>query len=184
MMDSEAARNAAFFEAAFDAAPDAIVVFDDDGTYLYANEAASELFSLSREALRQRRIGDFTSASDQGRIDAWWAALRKEQMVEGRHSFIGADQRERTVVFRTRANFVPGRHIAVFRENTVGRLRLSEREQQVLRLVAEGLNGAAIAGRIGISPETVRTHVRNAMDKLGTRSREHAVALAAALGEI
>ncbi len=55
--------------------------------------------------------------------------------------------------------------------------RLSPREHEVLTLLAEGLNGPAIAERLCLSPETVRTHVRNATTKLGAQTRVQAVAL-------
>ncbi|HLH65132.1 MAG TPA: response regulator transcription factor [Solirubrobacteraceae bacterium] len=59
-----------------------------------------------------------------------------------------------------------------------GRLAsLSERELEVLTLLAEGLNGQRIAQRLFLSPETVRTHVRNATAKLGARTRVQAVAM-------
>ena len=51
-------------------------------------------------------------------------------------------------------------------------------------MLAEGMSGAAIAERLVLSPETVRTHVRNAMDKLGASTRSQAVALALELGDI
>jgi DNA-binding NarL/FixJ family response regulator len=60
----------------------------------------------------------------------------------------------------------------------VSRLRvLSPREREILGLLAEGLTGQAIAQRLFLSPETVRTHVRNATTKLGARTRVQAVAL-------
>jgi DNA-binding NarL/FixJ family response regulator len=52
---------------------------------------------------------------------------------------------------------------------------LTDRERQVLTLVADGLPNDTIAGRLMLSPETVRTHVRNAMGRLGTHTRAHAV---------
>jgi DNA-binding NarL/FixJ family response regulator len=55
---------------------------------------------------------------------------------------------------------------------------LSDREREILDLLAEGLTGEEAADRLHLSPETVRTHVRNAMSKLGARTRVHAVALA------
>jgi DNA-binding CsgD family transcriptional regulator len=58
---------------------------------------------------------------------------------------------------------------------------LSARECEVVRLVAHGQTGPEIADELGIAHDTVRTHVRNAMDKLGARSRAHLVAKA--LGE-
>ena len=61
---------------------------------------------------------------------------------------------------------------------------LSTREREVLGFLAEGLSGAAIAERLVLSPETVRTHVRNAMEKLGASTRSQAVALALESGVI
>jgi len=61
---------------------------------------------------------------------------------------------------------------------------LSAREREILGLIAEGQSGAAIAKDLVLSPETVRTHVRNAMDKLGASTRSQAVALALEGGEI
>jgi DNA-binding CsgD family transcriptional regulator len=55
---------------------------------------------------------------------------------------------------------------------------LSKREREVLELISEGLSGAEIATRLVLSPETVRTHIRNAMGKLGASTRSQAVALA------
>jgi DNA-binding NarL/FixJ family response regulator len=61
---------------------------------------------------------------------------------------------------------------------------LSPREREVLDLLAQGLTGEEVAVRLSLSPETVRTHVRNAMDKLEAHTRVHAVAIALRQGEI
>ena len=61
---------------------------------------------------------------------------------------------------------------------------LSPREREVLDYLAKGLTGEEVASRLGLSPETVRTHVRNAMDKLEAHTRVHAVAIALRHGEI
>ena len=61
---------------------------------------------------------------------------------------------------------------------------LSPREREVLDLLAKGLNGEEVAARLVLSPETVRTHVRNAMEKLEANTRVHAVAIALRQGEI
>jgi DNA-binding NarL/FixJ family response regulator len=55
---------------------------------------------------------------------------------------------------------------------------LTQREREVLRLLADGLANEAIGRELGISVETVRTHLRNAMDKLDADTRTHAVATA------
>jgi DNA-binding CsgD family transcriptional regulator len=61
---------------------------------------------------------------------------------------------------------------------------LTAREREILGLLATGLSGADIANRLVLSPETVRTHVRNAMAKLGASTRSQAVALALQRSEI
>lgn len=55
--------------------------------------------------------------------------------------------------------------------------RLTRRERQVLAHLAEGLTRASIATRLNVSPNTVRTHVRNILAKLGVHSTPEAVAL-------
>lgn len=61
---------------------------------------------------------------------------------------------------------------------------LTERELDVLRLLAEGLPHEEIGRRLGIGSETVRTHVRKASDRLGASTRTQAVATALRLGLI
>ena len=51
-------------------------------------------------------------------------------------------------------------------------------------LLSQGLSGEEAAKQLFLSSETVRTHVRNAMTKLGAATRAHAVALAIQRGEI
>lgn len=55
---------------------------------------------------------------------------------------------------------------------------LTQREREVLRLLADGLANEEIGKRLFISPETVRTHVRKAMAKLDADTRTQAVAKA------
>jgi DNA-binding NarL/FixJ family response regulator len=55
---------------------------------------------------------------------------------------------------------------------------LTQREREVLRLLADGFPSEAIGKQLFISPETVRTHVQKAMRKLGADTRTQAVATA------
>ena len=56
--------------------------------------------------------------------------------------------------------------------------RLTEREMEVLRLVAQGLNNRDIAGKLFISENTVKNHIRNILEKLHLHSRMEAVVYA------
>lgn len=55
---------------------------------------------------------------------------------------------------------------------------LTERERAVLALMVEGLNNTQIAGRLTVSPSTIKSHVSNILAKLGVTSRTEAVTLA------
>jgi two-component system, NarL family, response regulator LiaR len=55
---------------------------------------------------------------------------------------------------------------------------LTERERVVLALMIEGLNNTQIAGKLTVSPSTIKSHVSNILSKLGVTSRTEAVTLA------
>lgn len=55
---------------------------------------------------------------------------------------------------------------------------LSQREQEVLHLIAAGLTNREIAEQLVVSPETVKKHTGNIYGKLGVRSRTEAAARA------
>jgi two-component system, NarL family, response regulator LiaR len=57
-------------------------------------------------------------------------------------------------------------------------LDLTKREREVLSLMIEGLNNTQIAGRLTVSPSTIKSHVSNILSKLGVASRTEAVTLA------
>ena len=59
---------------------------------------------------------------------------------------------------------------------------LTPREQDVLRLLAEGLPNKGVASRLEVSEHTVKFHVNSIMGKLNAQSRTEAVALATRLG--
>ena len=55
---------------------------------------------------------------------------------------------------------------------------LTPRELEVLELVVDGLSSPAIAGKLYLAPETVRTYRKRIVAKLGARNTAHAVAIA------
>lgn len=61
---------------------------------------------------------------------------------------------------------------------------LSPREREIVNLLAAGLTGEQIARQLFLSPDTVKTHIRNAMTRLGAKTRPHLVMLAAERKEL
>ena len=55
--------------------------------------------------------------------------------------------------------------------------RLTLREREILDLVADGFSNGEIGGRLFVSEDTVKTHVRGLLAKLGADNRAHAVAI-------
>lgn len=68
------------------------------------------------------------------------------------------------------------------RKARAARARLSRREREVLRMVAEGHSGSHIAGALGLSRKTVQTYRARAQQKLGLRGRVDIVSYALAAG--
>lgn len=59
---------------------------------------------------------------------------------------------------------------------------LTDREREVLELIARGLNNPLIAARLGLSPKTIRNHVSNIFSKLQVRDRADAIVRAREAG--
>ena len=88
----------------------------------------------------------------------------------------------RLVLFVALSTSVWGRHFRREIDEEERHGALSPREAEIVRLVALGKTGPEIAEELHLAHDTVRTHVRNAMTKLGARSRAHLVAKALADG--
>jgi DNA-binding CsgD family transcriptional regulator len=95
----------------------------------------------------------------------------------GAHSEVRVERGEMTMV-RRGAGWV--RMVA----RDANQLPLTEREREVLELVAGGLRGGEIAQQLILSSETIKSHVRNVMTKLGAHTRAQAVAIALRTGQI
>ncbi len=62
--------------------------------------------------------------------------------------------------------------------------QVTEREREILQLLGDGLRNEEIAARLFISPQTVQTHVRNILTKLGVHSKLEAVVFALRHGAV
>ena len=63
-------------------------------------------------------------------------------------------------------------------------IHLSRREMQILNYIAEGQANKRIAGILGISEQTVKSHVTSILRKMHAKHRAHAVAIAIRSGQI
>ncbi len=189
-------------QAAFERAGNPMLMVDDQRRCVTANTEARDMLGIEAAELPWRRIDDFTPAADRDRLDEEWATFLAHGAIEGWYSLPVPSGHPVPVEFSATAHVLPERHLAVVmprpasapvrREEGWTRTAVREqeprmltsREAEVLGLVAAGLQGTAIATELVLSPETIKSHVQNAMTKLGAHTRAHAVAIALRTGQL
>jgi DNA-binding NarL/FixJ family response regulator len=116
---------------------------------------------------------------------AWQRFLHSGESVAA-HGSVRADGAELPVDVLARVEFLDERRVDVHlvlaedepdSAEAAGRL-LTRRERAVVALIARGLETREIADTLYVSTATVKTHVRNAMEKLGAHTRAQLVAVA------
>ncbi len=112
-------------------------------------------------------------------------------MDAGASSFVGKDAPTSSVISAARQAAVApltfacaGLAEAVVRQMSSDAPRLSDRERQVLELLAEGLGVTAIAGRLYLSESTTKNHIGRIYEKLGAANRAQALVTAMRTGLI
>jgi len=178
------------FDAAFRQSRNAMVLVDAHRRQIDANGAYLKLLGHGREAIVGRPLYDFVAGGPQASPEEWADALAAGRFT-GETELLCADGSKVAVQWAACTEVVTGSRLVLFVALTTSRWgrhfrrfdvpepeprTLSPREREVVRLVALGSSGPEIADELGIAHETVRTHVRNAMDKVGARSRAHLVA--------
>jgi PAS domain S-box-containing protein len=185
----DAGRRAALdgveLRALFDATAIPMVVADDSRHWIDANNAACSMLGMSRAELLERTVDDLTPPELQNELERLWARLMRQKSMSGAFRFTLPDGRGLPFDYSAVANVGEGRHLGVVLPNrrraepkTEQPRRLSNREKEILQRVARGQDGPEIAKDLVVSPATVRTHIGNAIRKLGARSRAHAIAVA------
>jgi DNA-binding CsgD family transcriptional regulator len=182
--------------AFLDSAPVALLAADDERNILRVNHRWSDMTGYELDAAKTMRVDDLLAPESRPGIDMRWGDLLGAGLATARIVILRPDHVRVSIRYGAFANVLPGVHVAAYLaepgQDTRGlrpaRARragqLTRREQESLRLVAMGMTTTAAADQLGISPETVRTHVRNAMNKLGARTRAQAIAVAMRDGEI
>jgi DNA-binding NarL/FixJ family response regulator len=136
-----------------------------------------ELTAQLTDADPERRIVLYTGAND---IDLLISGLdsgaRGYALKEGTQS----ELRTAIETVAEGGTYVdPRLHPALLsRRATQSQKSLSKREREIMDLLAQGLTGEQVAEKLFLSPETIKTHIRNAMNKLEAHTRVHAIAIA------
>ena len=191
---------------AFERSRHPMLIADDQRRWVTGNGAACDLLEIAREEIPWRRMDDFTPPSERRRLEDQWEAFLATGEAEGWYELYVPGRGPLPVEFSATANVLPRRHLSVFipREKgltelpdiaavpewtplatvEIDRVELTKREREVMTLVASGLQTDDLAERLFVSSETIRSHVRNAMGKLGAHTRAHAVTIALVTGQI
>lgn len=185
-----------------------MLISDDQRRGVTGNASACELLGVSHAEIPWRTMDDFTPPAERGGLVERWEAFLGSGAAEGWFSLYVPERGAIPVEFSAIANVLPARHLSIFipPEATAakqaeiasagettwaavvfegdGRVKLTKREREILAMIASGLQGGDMAERLFLSPETIKSHVQNAMGKLGAHTRAHAVAIALLTGQI
>lgn len=176
------------FRLVFERTANPVALLDEERRIIDVNAAAVGLLGGTRAEWLGTSLRDRLRPEDQERADEEWRDFLRTGEYDGVRDLVKADGEQVRVEFAARLADVSGRRVAIFVAIAGGdpepiaiargaaELGLTERESEVVTLIAMGLDTGDIAAELHISPETVRTHVRNAMGKLGVHTRAQLVA--------
>ena len=181
----------ALFSTAFKQSRNAMVLVDDERRHVDVNGAYLKLAGYTRDEVIGRPVWEFVVGGPRATEREWDRAIAHGEL-SGQTELVCADGTTVTVQYAGHTEVATGQRLVLFvvlstsrwgrhsrREPETGASEtLSAREREIVRLVAAGQTGPEIAEQLHISHATVRTHVRNAMAKVGARSRAHLVAKA------
>ena len=183
----------------FETTPVPMNFVDNDRTRVDVNPAARLFLRSTLAEIQAGDPYDLLPAEWHGEADRQWAVLQREGSVAGSIPIKAPDGQTLEVDFCGVANVLPGAHLFVWMpadwpDDELAavvdggapkpRGRLTEREREVLSLLATGATLEEIATRLTLAQSTVKTHLRNAHTRLGARHRAHALAIAIRDGEI
>ena len=181
------------FASAFRQSRNAMVLLDEQRRIVDVNAALLHALGRRRDEMLDHQMWEFV---EDGPIvtDAEWRAAMFAGALHRHRDARGADGSRVGVQWGATTETATGRRlvlvVALSTSRWGARFRrashdageparvLSAREREIVRLVADGATGPEIADELHITHDTVRTHVRNAMGKVGARSRAHLVAKA------
>ncbi len=185
---SEEAGWERLFRLVFERSSNPIILLDDHRRVVEINDAALSLFGRDRHDLLGTSIADSIRPAERAQAENEWEAFLRSGEYSGKRALLRADGAEVQIDFAARLAIVSGRKLAIYvaakddpswsSSSLTAELPLTKREREVVTLIALGHETDQIANQLHISRETVRTHVRNAMSKLGAHTRAQLVAIA------
>jgi PAS domain S-box-containing protein len=184
------------FKSAFKHSRNAMVLLDSSRRQVDFNGAYLKMMGYPRARMIERPIYEFVAGGPIA-SEAEWRATLASGDFGGEAELVTADGSTVAVQFAATTEVVTGRQLVLFvalntsrwgrrfrsqQPDEPGLQPLSAREREIVMLIALGSTGPEIADELRIAHDTVRTHARNAMAKVGARSRAHLVAKALGQG--
>ena len=175
------------FWLVFERSSNPLALLDENRTIVQLNDAAVELFGGERELLIGHSMADSVRPAERAKSALEWEEFLRTGEYSGRREVIRADGSSVKVDFAARIAGVDGERRAIYvamvdaeqdgPHTEAAELPLTAREREVVMLIALGRDTAEIAAELHVSPETVRSHVRNAMARLDVHTRAQLVAV-------
>jgi PAS domain S-box-containing protein len=185
------------FWTCFKRSDNAMALLDEQRRCVEVNGALINTLGFKRDAIVGKHAWDFVEGAPLFTEPEWRARMARGEFT-GEATLRTANDGSVSVQYAAHPEMVTGRRLVLFvaletarhgrfprrySRTSAQRQELSAREQEIVHLVSLGKTGREIAEELHISHDTVRTHVRNAQEKVGARSRAQLVAITLADGE-
>jgi DNA-binding CsgD family transcriptional regulator len=177
------------FWLVFERTSNPVVLLDENRRIVRINDAGVSLLRRPRDQLLGTSLADKVLPSERPRSDEEWRAFLQDGEYSGTRDLVLDDGSEVQVNFAARLADVAGERRALYvmmvgsepeipPAPSAAQLALTNREREIVTLIALGKDTNEIAAELHVSPETVRSHVRNSMAKLDVHTRAQLVAVA------
>ncbi|MCW3018635.1 MAG: two component system response regulator [Solirubrobacterales bacterium] len=173
-----------------------MALLDRDRRYVTVNDALINFYEYPRSKLLGS-VADSMVVDDSGGIDTRWEQLVRTNQLYGERVIAHSNGSQLQVSYAAHTTTLEGRWMALvvtlsarfqsggpeligaapIETQRGGASTLTAREREIVRLLALGSTTRQVAAGLSLSPETIRSHVRNAMSKTGAHTRAQLVAL-------
>jgi PAS domain S-box-containing protein len=156
------------FRAVFEESSDAMLIANDDGRCVDANQAAGHLFGVPKQQLLGRSIDEFTP--DHFDVDESMAEFQEAGSRRGTFELVRPDGTQRTVEYTAKSDIVSGQHLTILRDITERLARKQER--QLAETVFENVQDAVFLLDVVDEQEFYMQRVNSAYEDLTKLSND------------